>query len=470
MARLTLQNWNLGGLANSKWQGPANSFAEAQNIDLHGEPGVIRVNQKLSTDFVSGDVVDQEVISIVASADGNAYIFGKNGAIWSRTSSGVYTKEVAQINSAMSADYKIIVDAKEYDGYIYYSTFGGYVGQWQLGTAWSTRTEDFVPSSSGGALAPLLVLRDVLWIGRSNQISKIADVAGTHTFSSGALFIPGGKMVESLGSFQNNLIIGAYTRGSTNLLKAGETKIYNWNTVSDSLWNSEDVIPALGVNAFLDFDNSLILSVGTKGELHAYNGLNTERFKRLPGNFLATNEATVPLNSKQIVNSIPFFGIRNDSGTPVTEGVYSIGSYSAGYPSVLNLEHTTDSEVTAMAQVGSDYLFGTQGDAILKLDNTAKHASGFLTTRLINVQRDDWTTMSVKIPYRSLATGTTVSISASVNAGSFGSVASRVDSLKKVIEANINIVEASSVQIKITLNASGNNSPEIEGIIIDYDA
>ena len=44
---LIFENFNLGGLGDSKWSGLANSLYKIVGIDLHTLPGVIQARQKL---------------------------------------------------------------------------------------------------------------------------------------------------------------------------------------------------------------------------------------------------------------------------------------------------------------------------------------------------------------------------------------------------------------------------------------
>ena len=115
MKQILLNNFFLGGIADSQYSGIANSIAFAQNCNMHGEPGVVKVNQALVKE--SGTTVDNEVSKIVTCSDGKEYLFDKiAGKIWSRTSGGTYTLE--RTNTAASPG---ILNAWEYNGYIYYA-------------------------------------------------------------------------------------------------------------------------------------------------------------------------------------------------------------------------------------------------------------------------------------------------------------------------------------------------------------
>lgn len=80
--------------------------------------------------------IDEFVIAIVPCSDGNTYMFGgETGKIYKRESSGNYLLEATNTKGK-------IMDAVEFEDYIYYSS-GTHLGRWHIGTAWSTRDDDF---------------------------------------------------------------------------------------------------------------------------------------------------------------------------------------------------------------------------------------------------------------------------------------------------------------------------------------
>lgn len=70
---IPIENLNLGGLSDSKYQGLPNSVAVLDCIDLHGEPGIIRAN----TTVVNERASDNDLIrAIVPAENDNTYFFG----------------------------------------------------------------------------------------------------------------------------------------------------------------------------------------------------------------------------------------------------------------------------------------------------------------------------------------------------------------------------------------------------------
>ena len=108
---ILLKDIFLGGISDSKYSGIPNSVAAMVGLDVHSEPGVIKVNQKLTKE--SGSTIDDAVSVIVSCSDGKEYLFGRTaGKIWSRNA-GSYALEATNANGGT-------LNAYEYQGYIYY--------------------------------------------------------------------------------------------------------------------------------------------------------------------------------------------------------------------------------------------------------------------------------------------------------------------------------------------------------------
>lgn len=117
MTYIPIDNINLGGMADSKYQGVGNSVARLLGFDIHSDPGVIKSNQALSKD--SGGTVTEFVKTIIPSSDGNVYFFSsESGKIWVK-SGGSYALAYTTTPESGSAG---CLGASEFDGYIYWAT------------------------------------------------------------------------------------------------------------------------------------------------------------------------------------------------------------------------------------------------------------------------------------------------------------------------------------------------------------
>lgn len=472
MAKISFNNFNNGGIADSDYIGPKGSMSDLWGFDIHSEVGVLKVNQALTKD--SGVTVDDLVNAGVASSDGNTYLFGStNGKVWKRTSAGVYTLQ-ATVAPAVGAIG--ILDAKEYQGFIYYATQNR-LGRWQLGTAWATRNDNFQTFTNGDALwHPMLILNLVLYIGDRNFIAQVD--AGV--WSANALDISNPLRIKCLGQLGTDLLIGTFV--SSNIV---ETQIYRWNTWSVSFSNS-DPIPEIGINAFLPIDNGVIVNAGTKGNLYIYNGSTLESYKQIKGLWdNTTNKATVNPNAGLNFNGLPIFGLSTALGSPCNMGIYSLGRANRNYPMVLNGEqgistgNLNNVEIGAIISTGDTYLVtwrDTNSGTIFGvdvLDLTRKYTDPYVTTRIIIVERMIMSNYNViNVAYRSLPASTSIRIYKKVNHGAFEEITGadcQNDVDRKVYMTEVDINNATTLQVKIAPTVNLNTAPEIESFDINVN-
>jgi len=457
----------LGGISDSKYTGIANSVAACIGLNLHGEPGLIKVNQKLTKE--SGATVDDAVSVILPCSDGKEYLFGRsNGKIWSRNA-GSYTLEATNANGAT-------LNAFEYNGYVYYCS-ATKVGRWQIGTAWSGRDDNHFTFTNGNtSYHPMIVKNLVLYIGDGYLVAQIDDSTGTALFTGNALDLEKKYVITALGEIQDDLLVGAFT--STNVV---ETKIFRWNTYAES-FISDDAIPETKINAFIPADNFVLVSAGQKGNLYTYTGSQLDQFKRIQGDWSGTKKAFV--NSEAVVNfnGLPLFGLSNNSGDAAPQGVYSFGSFSSNYPKVLNLEyvistgHTTGVEITAMALSGDTLLVawkdmnGGTTYGVDKVDTTAKYNGAYFDTRVLTFDRMNGKDFTVRIAYRTL-NGGSITLKKSVNGGNFDDVTLTNDTVKALYYTKEDLTSAGSLQLRVTFVPAGgdaNATPEVEAVEIAF--
>lgn len=464
MARILTNNLNQGGIADSDYVGNANSVAEAVGLDIHSESGIIKVNQKLTKE--SGTTVDDFVKASVPCSDGNTYLFGStNGKVWKRASNGTYSLE-ATVSPAVGAIG--VLGAKEYKGYIYYATQNR-LGRWQLGTAWSTRDDNWATFLNGNAsYHPMRIISLVLYIGDGNVVAQVD--AGT--FSNNALDLEARLTVKCLGQMNTDLLVGTIVSANV-----PEAQIARWNTWSVS-FSYSDPVPEAGVNCFLETDNNIIVSVGTKGNLYLYNGSQLEEYKRVKGVYTGTNKATVHENATFNFNGMPLFGFSNVSGNPAYQGVYSLNRTNRNYPYVLNLENYISStnlsnvEIGSITPISSDQFLVSWKDTTVGtvygvdvLDLTAKTPLAWFATRTMIVNRTQINNYKeMNVPYRSLPTGSDIKIYKKINSDtSFTEITeAENDADRLMFSSEVNISDAVRFQGKVELIPNGNNAPEVE--------
>jgi hypothetical protein len=467
MPGIEIKNINQGGIADSDYLGLANSVSEMVGLDIHSTPGLIKVNQKLTKE--SGSTIDDFIKTGVACSDGKTYLFGSTtGRIWSRDSGGVYTLE------ATVAPASGIVGSKEYEGYIYYA-METKLGRWQIGTSWATRDDNWATFTNGDIdFHPMRVLNLVLYIGDGNLIAQVDNSTGTAVFSANALDIYSQYRIKCLGQLNTDLLIGTII--SSNVI---DTQIFRWNTWSVS-FTSSDPIPEVGINAFLETDNYVIVSAGTKGKLYLYNGSQLEDYQQLPGTWGSTNKATVHPNAVFNFGGLPLFGVSRQTGTPTNLGIYSIGRANRKYPFVLNMDYPIsldrfiNLEIGCIIGVGDIFLVSWKdnqnGDfGVDKLDLTLKYSGAYLISRAIITDRMQSTVYgSAYAGYRQLPSGTSITLQKSVNYEAFEDIGEhKTDTTKKIVYTDVDITDCTVLKLKTIFGANGDDAPEVDVIRID---
>lgn len=451
---------NLGGLSDSKYQGLANSLYRMVGLDVHSEPGIIKVNQALKKD--SGSTVDDFVKVIVPCSDGNSYLFGStNGKIWKRTSGGSYSLV------ATSAQAEVI-NAKEFDGYIYYAS-DDKLGRWQVGTDWSTRNDAWATfTEADGDYKPMRIKNGVLYIGDGKLVAQVDE---NGTFTADALDLPSQYRISALGELSTELLIGTFVNDNVS-----DVRLFRWDTWSVS-WSFDDNVPEVGINAFIPMDNATIVQAGTKGNIYYYDNSVLQQFKRMSGDWSSTNKALVHSEAVASFKGLPLFGLSNSSGNPTLQGVYSLGSWASNYPKVLNLEYVISQaklasiEIGAIAVIGDNILVSWKDGSnygVDTIDTSNKYNSAYLETRNINVERDILKKFNAKIFYRSLPASTDITLKYSINDAAYQAATTITDSDRNLIYTSEDLPEANIIRFKLEFTTNSNDAPELEGFDVFY--
>lgn len=445
LSKVDINNVNLGGIADSAYLGTKNSVDDMLGFDIHDEAGIMKVSQALTKE--SGTSIgSNEIYAMVACSDGKTYMFSRNqGYIFSRTSGGTYT------NEAQSADFSIST-AMEYKGYIYYAS-PEWLGRWQIGTAWSTRTDHWQALTVAySTYHPMLIVNDVLYIGNDY---KLAQVDGT-TFTGNALTLETKYSISCLGQMGTDLLMGT----ANALLQ--QAVIFRWNTWSVSFTNS-DPIPENAINAFLPMDNFVMCNAGTAGNIYTYDGTKLDLYKkvRLSAAYPVLPNAVLNFKGKAL------FGINV---------IHSLARTNRNYPFVLNKEvglsagNFTTARVLSMVQPSADYYLvawisgGTYG--IDKYDLTAKFTNAYITSRVILGDRYELTNFgSMKVAWRTKPANTAFTLYAKKNNGALTAIGTQLtDTMRNIDYTKEDIGEANTLQVACYVTVSGNNAPEIEGL------
>lgn len=473
------KNFNMGGLADSKWLGPENSFARAMGFDLHSAPGVLKVNQALTQmeGKTTADEIDDFIKAIVVSSDGTSYLFGStNGKVWQKTNN-----EVEHIGTVDNG----VLSAIEWYGYIYY-TQENQLGRIAIGDTdnWDASSTDNWETFNIGDpdYHPIVELNELaFYIGDGYNV---ASVDTEHNFSDSALWrgIQPFYRISALGKMGTSLLIGTYVNDNVH-----ETRIMRWDTWSLKL-TSYDPIPEVGVHAFLETDNIVFAICGYKGNIYFYNGQELEDFKKIPGEYERADRVKVHNSAVANWEGLPVFGLSRLSGRPGDIGVYSLGAHSRNYPKVLNLENFLSFgpgdddrpiEIGAIAVDDNGLIVTWRRNAHLALpaehgvditDNEKKQPYPFLETRIMNMGREELHNLIRHVAaYVEMPEGTDINIYKSVNYEPYELMTSVHDTIRKHKVATLS-ESIGVIQLKIECVTNNNSAPIIEEIITEPNA
>lgn len=469
MPTIKLDNFNLGGVADSKYQGVQYSVAALVGFDIHSEPGVLKSSQKLTKD--SGSTVTEFVKTIVSCSDGKAYLFSNDsGKVWSRASNGTYALATTLLPAAGSA---ACCDAIEWEGYLYYSM------ERRLGRApitagavdWASKDDNYGTFTTITPFHPFQKLNRVLYAGDGNFM---AQVTSGHTFTAGSadvLDLESQFRVKSVGSWLRKLLMGTYV--SENVSGAD---VFKWDGWSVS-FTSPDDLPEVGMHALLKIDNGLLGFAGYKGGIYQYDGEVFQPLRVIPGDWTLTNQAVVHPNAVEAFGKMSLFGLSKVTGSPAPMGIYEIGASRPGYARVLDLPYVISQGVTANIEIGA--IEAISADTFLvswkdtnsgtvygvdKLDLTAKYSGSYFDSRLINMDRVDAKDFGVRINYRTLPSGTAITLSANEDNAGLSSVATITDADRRLVQSERRVAGSNTLEIRVATTANGNVAPEIESV------
>lgn len=355
---IIINNFNMGGLADSKWSGIKYSLYKFLGFDPHSAPGILRTAQKMAKD--SGVTVTEYCKARLASSNGCTY-WGSStsGKIWEKTSAGVWSLVYTMTAAAGGVN---VLSMFEYGDYIYVATesrLHRIIATSVGATAWATNMPAGLNWATFGVtdadFHPMYCPVDVLYIGDGNQVAQV----DTNTFSANALDISAPLRVKSLGQMGTDLLIGTYINDNVT-----QTRMIRWNTWSTS-FDVSNPINEVGINSIFQADNFVYAQCGVAGNIYQFDGAVLNLSKKIPGDYSTTKTMTVnPAAVSNLGNEI-LFGVSNVLGNPCDQGVYRIGRNSVNYPYIMDLPYPlsprsgsdfvlSNIEIGAVLVVGSD--------------------------------------------------------------------------------------------------------------------
>jgi len=479
---------NFKGLSDGKFAGVPGSFYRCEGIDGHSQPGTLLVHQKLSKE--SGSTVDADVIASLAASDGSSLWFSRgSGKIWRRTSAGVWSTAYTTTPAAGAVG---CLGAAQYDGRIYWATQSRlhYMPDSDLAdSSWAARVvEDFGTfTNTDTEYHTMQIVSQALYIGDGSFVASITDIGDTHVFTAKALDLKKPHKVKALIDYDIDLLIGTTVADNVN-----KAEIYRWDLESTS-WTSSDPIDEVGINAFIRDGNNVLVQAGKFGRMYFYDGVQLVPFTTIPGDYTDSGvpqTMTMEPEASATYLNIPRFGVSNDSNNPISQGVYSLGSYSKDYPKVMDLSFplsTRDSDDTTITtktglnigsvlSIGSDLLVSWKKGAdtsygVDALDTTLKYENANIETMQLAIgsARDSLKHgYTININHASQITDTDVGFKVSykkkfeASYDTTSAVIYDTDLFQTRAEVNVDLV--ANMQFKIDFNTDSNLAPTIETI------
>jgi len=471
-----IDNFNLGGLSDSKWSGVKYSLYKMTGWNLHQIPGIARVAQKMVK--VSGDIVTEFCKERVASTNGRTYWFSsESGKIWMFDLDG--TCSLIYDLTPLTGQNKIL-GACEYQKFIYIAT------QDRLHKIAAVSAIDSTTFAASIVLNwaeflnkdidfhPMREQNLVLYIGDGNVLAQV----DSGTFSNSALDIKDPLRIKSIGKIGTDILIGTYV--SDNVTK---TNLIRWNTYSGSFQVSNE-INEIGVNAFLETDDFVYVQAGLWGRIYVYDYVNNKLAsnKTISGEYSPDRYSTCYPSAVSTINGIALFGISNLLGNASDQGVFAIGRYSRNYPYIMDMPYPISeredngSFALSNIEIGGILVAGFNvfvswrrkvGDVyrvgIDKLDYSTKLDGAYLETRVIANNRDELTNFGkIPVAYASLPTGCSIEVAYSPNYKAFQDCTIKVDEDRNIVLTDEDTIDASTLQIRIIVHTNGNNGPELE--------
>jgi hypothetical protein len=364
---IPIENFNLGGLAHSKWSGIKHSLYKLIGWDLHSTPGILKVAQKLVAETTGAEPTEFCKAKVNSSNGAQYWGSSTSGKIWERPSGGTW--RLVHTVTPAAGEAKIL-GLVEYQSYIYVFTESR-IHRILVSEAddndWATDlTEDWATFGvTDSDFHPHIEQSLVLYIGDGNQLAQID---GT-TFSANALDIKTPLRIKSLGKIGTDVLLGTYVADTVT-----KTEIIRWNTYSVSFTTS-DTIPEVGINAFLPADNFVIVQAGNQGNLYYYDGEKLEEYLKIPGDYSPTAYGEVYPTAVGNLGGKILFGFSNDLGNPADQGIYQIARSTRDHPYVLDMpypisQRSAGALVLSSVEIGGILVVGTDVYASWKKETT----------------------------------------------------------------------------------------------------
>lgn len=469
----TQANWQDLNYTGEEYGGITNSYTLATSIN---EGATHRNTLETNVKYIKGFE-----IKVLAKGTGN----------WTITlhdSSNNVLGTVTIVNGSLPAsegwkrfDFSSPIEIKSSSSYHFHITSTVADGTVRAITASDLETLNYrIYTTSDSEFHPFEVQNLVLYIGDRNYVHQVEG----EVFSPQALNIENEYRIKTLGKIDTDLLIGTYINNNVN-----KTQILRWNTWSPS-YSMSDEIDEVGINAFIEMDNYVMVSAGVNGNLYIYDGARLELVRQIRGEFVDNKRATINPDSVCSFKGLAMFGVSNIDGNPCHNIIYSFGSRNPSYPKVLNGEYPLSPRDGNSDFIMSGLEIGgviAQGNVLLvawknnndgtfgidKLDYANKLDKAYFSTRVLSkaqvarYQLNKYENFIVN--YRYLPENTNIEIWYKKNhATQYTKFDGQKNDPKRLHVYKTLQIEAAPLQVRVVARTSANLAPEIEDLTIFY--
>jgi len=459
-----LKDFYKEGLADDKYTAGPNAFVDAKGCNIHSKPGQVSIQQALVDEGLS--LSSNEPIAMAVYSDDNTYIFLDDGEIWKRTSTGTYSIYESNVFTNWSISGSVILDAIEFNDKLYFTTELSVV---EFDPTVGSGSKVVNSLNSNDDYHPMYVLESKLYIGNDNQLATI-DTAAIFTANEVGINLPDGQVIQSIGAYQTKILVGTIGMASATG-KMANSHVLLWDGISEG-YNLDIPVEDFGVYSFIDFNNTLLASIGESGDLYIFTGAEFVPFKKFPGDYAAGGKVKVKQNAHRSYRGQTYLGLSNIELNPADQGVYSMGGYSGGYPDVLNFEFyvgdsrgVTNLDINFIEISAEGNLLVGSNLGMHRLRTTIQDDATFSTGIIPNEEAER--ANRVSIYYNTLDDEGDITLKYSINGGTTQYTATLLhDADRKILYTKTYLQKCRSLQLHVTMEENFLPNPVLEKIVI----
>lgn len=419
-----------GGIADDPRKVSATEFIISKHFDIFSNPNRLTPYRDLEADTNDGSTgtgMKQYFVRDFLYASASAQLYGLG-----QTAGGL--TEIFSKADATTGNWSVPASSSgngaiqngcfvEYKDYIWGFQGTTQVWRWGLlsGTPSITNSQGTVGSTITSVAQGTIAKDDNLYLPYNN---KLVRVTSGGTVNDAVLTLPTNFKITSLANYGNYLAIACAPISTFN----GVSKVFLWNLTSTDVqeaidWGEGELRVLETIEGMLVGITDRYLNNATgagRGSMiiQVYSGGSPQVVKEVFTQALSGK--TMPL-SKAVKNNRLFFAAKimtNSAGTTYDEGIWSFGRKNANYPYTLTLdvidENITTNGIQAFGTAANYFFIAHSNDGSIDKTNDAVSYTftSIFETLIVNFgdTNFDKRLEAVKITFRKLATGETLTV------------------------------------------------------------